>query len=162
MTITVGTDTYLSVSEADIYWNARNNASWSAATIAEKERCLLEATQYIDGHYDFIGVLNDLNQPLAWPRAGAVIHSGAMAGKYFDSDEIPQAIKNACAELALECLTERLVPTTKESLSKVKVDVIEVTYSDFEPSDKSFAFVRCLLKGLTIGGGRNQIKLTRC
>ena len=91
MTLTVGTNSYLSVADADSYWSARNDSTWSGASTAAKEKALIEATQYIDGAYSFIGSIATSNQSLAWPRYGAVIVSGAFAGKYYLSDEIPNA-----------------------------------------------------------------------
>lgn len=163
MSIVVGTDTYLSVADADTYWSDRNNSTWSAATTAEKEKALREAAQYLDGAYTFIGVLADLEQVLAWPRSAAVIRSGNFAGADFASDEIPLKIKHACAELALDALDARLRPTLERggAVKREKVDVIEVEYLDFAPTQKTFSFVNVLLNGLTVGG-EGQIKLVRC
>lgn len=162
MTVTVGTNVYISVAGADTYWSERNNSTWSAATTAAKEKALREATQYIDGAYMFIGELTSLTQSLAWPRSGAVITSGNFRDKDFDSDEIPQKIEEACAELALEALSANLRPAEDRNVKREKVDVIEVEYLDFAPTYKTYAFVSMLLKGLVIGGSNsNSVKLVR-
>ena len=148
MTLSVGVDSYVTLSEANSYWLDRNNTTWSAASDAQKEKAIREATQYIDGAYTFIGYMTSTSQSLAWPRAGATVCEGNFEGRTIDSDVIPAQIKAATSELALEALSQRLEPTTTDVISKVKVDVIEVDYADFTPSQKSFAFVTRLLSGL--------------
>lgn len=161
MAVTVGTDSYLSVADADTYWSDRNNSTWDDAQTADKEKALREATQYIDGAYDFIGEHpGSLSQKLAWPRNNAVVTSGNLRGVQVTG--IPDQIKDATAELALEAVSARLRPAVDRggAVKREKVDVIEVEYSDFAPSHKTYDFVGMLLKGLTKGGS-NQIKLVR-
>lgn len=165
MTLTVGTNTYITIAQADTYWTARNNSVWAAASSGEKEKALREATQFIDGTFDFIGFHSTLNldtQPLAWPRDSVVIPSGSFRGTDIDSDVVPQAIKDAQAELALEALSARLDPVLDRGgdIKKVKVDVIEVEYMDFAPSAKTFNFVRKILKPF-LTGSQNNINLVR-
>lgn len=164
MALTVGTDTYITVAEADSYWSDRNNSTWSDATTADKEKALREATAFLDGQYDYIGEMTDLDsQILAWPRSGALITQGAYKGRIFDVDEVPQKLKDAQAELALNALSDNLRPVQDRggNIKREKVDVIEIEYSDFAPSQKTFDFVNLLLRGLT-KGGKNQIRLDRC
>ena len=163
MTVTVGTDTYLSVADADTYWSNRNNSEWSAASVADKEKGLREATQYLDGAYSYIGTHPLDTQVLAWPRNSAFVLSGNLKGVRYSSTTIPPQIQDACAELALEALTENLRPSQERAgaIKKEKVDVIEVEYLDFAPSHKTFDFVTLLLKPLVKSGGANQINLIR-
>jgi len=158
----VGQDTYLSVADCDAYWLARNNSVWAAANNETKEKSLLEATQYLDGAYEYIGELAQYDQPLAWPRGGAVITVGNLKNKFFLSTEIPKQIKDACAELALNGLSASLRPVQDRGnmIKREKVDVLEIEYSDFAPSQKTFDFVTLLLKGLTKGSS-NQKTLIR-
>lgn len=160
MALVVGTDSYLSIADADTYWLDRNNSTWSSATTPEKEKALREATQFIDGAYTFIGEQKTDNV-LAFPRHSVEVVSGNFTGVYYDSETIPPQIKNATAELGLECLNARLRPSQERGgmVKREKVDVIEVEYSDFAPSQKSYDFVTMILKPLLRGGG--QIKLVR-
>lgn len=157
MTVTVGTDVYLSVAGANAYWSARNNATWAAATDAQKEAALLEATQYIDGHYSFIGT-QDIDRPLAWPRQDVQITSGNYAGKIYDADTIPPQIEHACAELALNALSNRLSPVLDRGglIKREKVDVVEVEYMDFAPSGRTYSFVSSILKPLLKSSGATK------
>lgn len=161
MTIVVGTDTYLSVSDADSYWSNRGNTDWSAATTAQKEAALREATQYVDGAFNFIGH-QILENVLAWPRNDVIIEQGNFAGKTYDSLTIPPQVKNAVAELALEALAARLAPSKERggAIKREKVDVIDVEYFEFAPSGKVYSFASMILKPLTTGSKSNR-KLTR-
>lgn len=161
MAVVVGTDVYYSVANADTYWAARTNTTWSSATTAQKEKALIEATQYIDGAYDFIGTQNP-DKVLAWPRYDVYIQQGNFAGVSYDSDTIPPQVEKACAELALEALSARLVEVKDRggAIKREKVDVIEVEYSDFAPSGKTYSFTTMILKPL-LKGTRNMKGLVR-
>lgn len=161
MAIVVGTDTYLSVSDADSYWSNRGNADWSAASTAQKEAALREATQYVDSAFNFIG--NQIvTNVLAWPRDNVQILQGNFANVIYDRLTIPPQVKNAVAELALEALAARLAPSQSRggAIKREKVDVIEVEYMDFAPSGKVYSFAAMILKPLTTGSKTNR-KLTR-
>ena len=164
MTLTVGTNSYVSVNDADAYWLARNNSTWSDATTAQKEKALIEATQYLDGSYEFIGLHrgDETEYPLAWPRTSVEVDSGNFAGVFIDSDTVPQQIKDSQCELALEAISTRIEPSQDRggAIKSVKVDVIEVEYFDWAISGKTFNFVNKILKPF-IKSGKNNISLKR-
>lgn len=161
MTITVGTDTYLSVANADTYWSNRNNSVWSAASTAAKEAALRQATKYVDGAFNFVGY-QIITNVLAWPRDGAQVTQGNFAGMVYDNTTIPPQVKDAVAELALEALSADLAPTQARggAVKREKVDVIEVEYMDWAPSGKVYAFAAMILKPVTVGNKTTR-KLTR-
>lgn len=163
MAVVVGTDVYLSVADADTYWVNKNNSVWSAASTADKEKSLREATQYIDNAFEFIGTQITTNV-LAFPRNNVTIVQGNFAGVTYDSTTTPPQIEDACAELALEALSARLVAVKDRGglIKKEKVDVVvEIEYMDFAPSGKSFSFVTMLLKPLLTNGGGIMRSLVR-
>lgn len=160
MALVVGTDAYIDLAYANTYWSDRNNAVWAAATDANKEKAIRESTQYIDGAYTFIGTITTIDQSLAFPRNAVTITSGNFKYRQVENDVIPAQIKQATAELALEALSARLEPVNDDVISKVKVDVIEVDYAEFAPSQKTFTFVSKILRGLTVGG-EGQLNLVR-
>lgn len=147
MAVTVGTDVYLSVADADTYHSNLGNTTWTAATTAAKEAALREATQYIDGAYSFIGEQITSNV-LAWPRSNVYILKGNFAGITYDSSTIPPQVENACAELALEALSNSLSPNEARggAIKKEKVDVVEVEYMDWAPSGKTYKYATMILK----------------
>ena len=80
---------YLSVEEADAYHNLRMSAEiWGALSATEKARRLVNASDYIDSGYIYLGTPSDTHQLRAFPRNG-------------DTD-VPVKVKNAVCELALE------------------------------------------------------------
>jgi len=102
-------NSYLSVDDADAYnTNHTNSTDWSGAETADKEKALRRATQYLDMRFNMMwrGVRSERAQALDWPRFDVEDYDGyAIYG-----DEIPQCLKDACAELALRALDEEIMP----------------------------------------------------
>ncbi len=89
-TITVGENSYIDIDGADEYFAGRLHAeSWSSADSETKEKALKQATRQID-RQPLKGCKTTDNQALAFPR-------------YPDS-EVPEAVKDACCEVALALL----------------------------------------------------------
>lgn len=155
MAIIVGTDAYISVTDADTYHVNHNNMAWSDATQAEKEAALREGTQYLDGAFNWIGYLQSDTQPLAWPRLNAVITEGPFRGKYI-TENYPQKVKDATCEMALEALNSRLEPVEDRGgqIKRERLGDLEVEYMDGAPATKTFGFVRKLLRGYYYSGHR--------
>ena len=81
---------YCTTTEADTYFERRlNKDAWTDASTADKETALKESTDIID-RLNYYGEKTDENQELQFPRN--------------DDTEVPQDIKNACAEVALALL----------------------------------------------------------
>ena len=157
MTIVAGTDSYVSVADADTYWSDRNNLDWESADTADKEKALRGATEFIDGAYEgrWIGEHpGSSSQVLAWPRNNARDSEGR------DVTGIPQRVANATARLALEAITDFLVEAEDRGggIKRAKVGPLDVTYFDNAPAGKTYPFLDPLLKGLLRPGGN---KLTR-
>ena len=144
MSIVVGENSYSNVADADAYFAARDVASWSAATNAAREAALLQATAYLDGHYDWVGVLADTDQLLGWPRHGATDGEGRLV------EGIPARIRAACAEIALAALKEDIAPTLHRGgkVSSESVGDVSIQYAEDAPVGKTFPYVDLLLKGL--------------
>jgi hypothetical protein len=69
MTLTVNVDSYISVADAEIYFNnILFPEPWTTTDAAVKEKALKQATRKIDTQM-LIGRKVDLNQPLQFPRA---------------------------------------------------------------------------------------------
>ena len=89
-TITVGENSYIDIEEANEYFAGRLHAeSWSGADSETKEKALRQATRQID-RQPLNGRKTETSQTLAFPR-------------YPDS-EVPDAVKDACCEVALALL----------------------------------------------------------
>lgn len=114
MALTVGTDTYLTLADANTYFASRlAAAAWDNASDADKEKALKQACRHIEAldpagwHGDIV----DIEQALAWPRynvpqrkAGGVVD--LTYGVYYDSTEYPPPLTDAQCEEALELLKE--------------------------------------------------------
>jgi hypothetical protein len=110
---TVGAATansFVSLDDADEYLDARLNASaWNDEDDEDqKVRALIEATRELTV-LAWEGSRTTTTQKLAWPRQYATdpdkpnpSQLGDIALLYFDDDEIPQRVKDATCELALE------------------------------------------------------------
>ena len=89
-TITVGENSYIDIEEANEYFAGRLHAeSWGQADDNTKEKALKQATREID-QQPLKGRKTETSQTLAFPR-------------YPDS-EVPEAVKDACCEVALALL----------------------------------------------------------
>lgn len=93
---------YVDESFADTYHSDRKHDSWTGAS-ADKQAAIIRATDHIDRLFGqwFRGRRRQKDQALEWPRIGAFDDDDfAMTSV----DEIPRALKKACAEYALRAL----------------------------------------------------------
>lgn len=91
MALTVGTNTYISMAEAVAYVGGRLRTEAWDFNDADREKALIHAARLLEA-LPWAGEKTGANQALAFPRNG--------------DDEVPQAIKDAQAELALALLDE--------------------------------------------------------
>jgi len=89
-TITIGENSYIDIDGADEYFTGRLHAeAWTGADAETKEKALKQATKEID-RQPLTGRKTTDNQVLAFPR--------------YPDEEIPEAVKEACCEIALALL----------------------------------------------------------
>jgi len=89
-TITVGENSYIDIDGADEYFAGRLHAErWGETSDADKEKALRQATKEIDRQLLKGRKATDA-QELAFPR--------------YPDTEIPEAVKEACCEIALALL----------------------------------------------------------
>jgi hypothetical protein len=119
--------------EAQAYLDGRLNVDlWTAASTDSQNRALVEATRELC-LVDYTVRRVDSTQVLEWPRFFALNPDTPIgAWSYYGSTVIPDRIKNATAELALEFLKAGSVdaaalPSTDGVLEKA-VDVIRTVY----------------------------------
>lgn len=131
-------DALISEDYADAYHEARANTDWTGDFTGDKEAAIRRATTILNG-YSWQGYrTNGRSQSLSWPRAGVVDREGLI----IQSDEIPQEIKDAVAEMALRELVApgSLQPDVKlsDSVKREKIGQIEVEYSGSNSSAGAF------------------------
>jgi len=150
-------ESYVSVTDANAYHTARNNAGWTGAD-SLKEAALRRATSYIDWKYSrkWKGLRVAPAQPLMWPRNFVLQFEEegflgyANSPVYINSNVIPQCLKDAVCEAALRALTENMEDDTVTGIkSKTIGGVIETVFTgSSEDSRKSYPIVERLLSSL--------------
>ena len=90
-------NSYATLVEADTYHTTRgHNSQWISASDETKETNLIWATRTLDANMEWYGQATNSTQALNWPRYGTADQNGYS----IDQDVIPQALKDAQAELA--------------------------------------------------------------
>lgn len=146
--IVVGAESYCSVSDADAYHTARGNTAWTGEDAA-KEALLRKATDYMGQVYGlrWKGDRVSAEQALDWPRDGVEAF-----GFGVDTDIVPDAVANACAELALRALSGALTPDVTRRTIREKVGPIEVEYDRNAPALPDYQAIDNLLAPYLKGG----------
>lgn len=110
VTSTVGSsvaNAYVSVTEVDAYCDARLNASaWNdEEDDDQKKRAIIEATRELN-RLTYVGSKATSTQALQWPREFAPDPDAPwpVSFNYFANTTIPQRVKDATCELALQFL----------------------------------------------------------
>lgn len=156
-TAKVNADSYISVVDATAYHAARGAGdAWD--TVDDQDAALRKATEYMMQNYRFSwsGFRLTLAQRLDWPRAYVPIpdltqgYGSGMA--YLAQNIVPEEVRNACAVLALLTASGDLVPNLERAQSKVKVDVLEISYDPYSPEYKRYRAVDMML-AVWLGGG---------
>lgn len=155
-------NSFVTLAEAETYMEGRGNkALWTAASDANKDIALAEATTDLDLR-EWSGYRATDTQALAWPRQWAIDPDNPNHD-YFDTDTVPTRVKHATCELAFQYIkagtTDVAALDAKTGVKRKKVDVLETEY--FSPSStptglarypRVMAMIRPLLAhtGLTI------------
>ena len=148
-------DSYLSVANTDTYHTAHGDPlNWEQQETTRKEEALRQATRYLDIVYRtyWKGRRLSRDQSLAWPRTDVVDEDSFG----LDSDELPAALLDACAELAIRDITETngLLPDISTSRNiveeKKKIEGLEkiTKYQGSRPTIPRFRIVEHLLTGI--------------
>lgn len=156
ITLIVGTNTYISLEDANNYFDLQYNTPlWASKTDDEKAKLLINATSRIDLE-NFAGTPTSNTQELKFPRSDLPLVDGI---DY--SDVIPKQIKNATCLLAYHLLTTDMntIGKQNETIKGVKVGSIAVDF-DTDDSSKNTSdynelppYVESYLNDFKIGGG---------
>jgi hypothetical protein len=167
---TVGASTansFATVAEGDVYCDARLNASaWTDEDDDDqKARALIDATRELNVLM-YIGYTVSEDQALVWPRDYAEDPDSPTLA-YFESDVIPQRVKDATCELALQFLiagtTDLAALDATQGVIRKRVDVLETEWA--KPYERAkgldrFPRVMALVRPLLIIQG-NSVPLVR-
>lgn len=128
-------DSYASLADAAAYHESVGNAAWAALdSDTVREQLLRVATYYMVETYRtmWAGTRMTSTQALDWPRYEVPMvdaPGGDYWAAYYPSNEVPAAVKRACAVLALKASTTELSPDLGPAAIREKVGPIEVEYS---------------------------------
>jgi hypothetical protein len=140
-------NSYVTLAQADAYLEARLNVTaWTSATTDTKNRALVEAQRTL-GPLPWAGSRTTDTQAIAWPRAYVVNPDAPLPVSraarenllpqgivFYEDDVIPQRVKDAQVELALEFLksgaTDLAVADANADIIRKKVDVLETQWAD--------------------------------
>ena len=123
---------YVSLEEAEEYFDTRiDAAAWFAADTEDKESALVTATLILDEN-QFIGVAVSSDQSLGWPRSGAM-YLDPKLGLWIEipEDEIPARLQKAVFEQAYHLLTnENLLDGKSQNFEEISVGSISIKDSN--------------------------------
>jgi hypothetical protein len=117
-------NSYASVAEADAILDPQNNTTtWDALDDATKSNLLIWSTRLLDQHLRWTGTRATEDQALRWPRYGVYDRDGYQ----YDSDIVPQPVKDATAELARYLASEdRTVEDETRGYRRLKAGSVEM------------------------------------
>lgn len=151
MNLKIPNDSYISLEEANDYHALRSSfEAWDGLDEPTKKRRLVSASDYLDVNYLFSGEKAEANQPRQFPRKG------------FEEIPIPQAVKYAVCELALNA---DLNQNPEQKMSSVKVGPVSVNYDEknriYSPQNR-YEYVKQLLTvWLDNRNGMSSVKMER-
>jgi len=165
-------ESYISVADASTYHTARGNAAWAGlASDTIREQMLRKATDYMTATYGerWKGVRVGAVQMLDWPRAyveresvydvTTVPPSNIDGNLWWPSDEVPEPVRRACAELALRAIDGDLAVDLDPPVTSERVGPIAVTYAEGARQNVVYRLVGGLLSQfLKDAGGVIRVK----
>jgi hypothetical protein len=144
-----GANSYIDVATARTYAVARGLTL--PAADGDVEALLIKAMDFIEAYRgDFQGIKTAATNPLQWPRTGVALDGYPLA-----ADSIPQVLKDAQAQLAVEAQNADLMPTgTGREVVMERVDVVQVQYAESGNTNPQPIFTKAeaLLKPLFKSG----------
>lgn len=125
MALAKGTNSYVTVAEADTYFEDRLDvAAWTSANATQKAQALVTATSVLDSE-NWVGIAISDSQPLAFPRVGT--YFDPRLGYITDLPvTVPVKIEDATCELAYHLLNNDGLLDDTGSVSDLQVGTISL------------------------------------
>lgn len=160
-------ESYISVSDASIYHAARGNAAWAAlASDTVREQCLRKATEYMLRAYGeaWDGYRVNTTQALDWPRYEVPRRDVSKVGyllAFWASNEVPELVQRACAELALRAASADLMPDLTAPKIETTVGPITVKYAEGSRQSVVYSAIDTMLYPFFRAGGARSMSVVR-
>ena len=137
MALVVGTNSYVTVAEADAYFLTRYNTdNWRDLENKDKEKLLITATEHVDRIHQWVGSAVSSSQSLAWPRTNATYYDKRLGLTVSLGDaEIPNRIKNAVYEQAMHLLNNPSI-LSQSNITFESISVGPISISDSNSKSK--------------------------
>lgn len=161
-------NSFILLAEAQTFMDARlNSTAWSGASTATQNIALVEATRELSAK-EWDGLRVTSSQVLSWPRAWAVNPDVPLGSFwYYDSTIIPQRIKDATAELALQFLnlgtTDLGALDPNLGVIEKTIDVITTRWQAYQRPATGLARFPSVMKYIKplLSAGGNSVPLIR-
>jgi hypothetical protein len=131
--LTVGTDTYISLDDANtLMYRRLNTSSWQSASQKDRACALLEACERID-NLIYLGSKFSETQTLQFPRYYKIDRNGIYNSFRTSTEIVPEEVKKAQCLEAMFLLTgiPNEIQAQRRGIRKIKVNNLEETYSDY-------------------------------
>lgn len=153
MALAKGTNSYVTVSEADTYFEDRLDVlAWTEAAETEKSKALVTATGMLD-QLNWVGTAISISQMLSFPRSGTYFDPRMGASVTLDSETTPSRILVATYELAYHLLNNDGLLDQTGDIGKLSVGTIDLSSMRTAPIIPDI--VKRTIKPLLVNAGSN-------
>ena len=137
---------YISIADADSYFEDRINTDWKALSLDEKQAYLIGATDYFESNYNVVeGTPINTTQALQFPRYGTL----DLNDNEYDYDSVPLPVKKSTCILAEEIMGSVDINAGIDRKTKSeKAGPVEVEYMDGSASTKIYKQIEGMLRGI--------------
>ncbi len=123
---------YASVIEATEFFQFLVGGSiWLSADSSDKDASLVQATALLDSYFTWSGSISSDNQPLRWPRTGAI----SADGLEIPDDVIPKLLKDATMYLAYYLIKSGGLITSTNDIDSLKIGPITLDFAELNHSE---------------------------
>lgn len=140
ISLTLGTNTYITLEDAELYFETRLNAElWENATDDDKSKALIMATKKIN-KMNFIGVKKVITQTLEFPRLYEQKNTDNFPYNYLSIADYPEEIEDAVCEEALAILSfgsSTHQQNKQFGIKSISMGTESVTYDDSAVSSRA-------------------------
>lgn len=145
-------ETYSDLDFIDAYFEERDNPDeWSCLNVDQKEAAVRYASLYFETNYKFKGCLQDVTQPLSFPRTAFYDDDGRL---YAGEGVIPVVVKQVIAELSLRQVIDPLFRQDSASTPQVTSETVgdhSITFKSESAGTPNFRLISKMLKPYTQG-----------
>jgi len=153
MALVKGTNSYVTVAEADSYFADRLDVdAWNTADSATKAQALVTASAVLE-EQPWAGVVVDVDQPMAFPRIGTYFDPRLGCRTVF-TDSVPFRVLEACYDLAYNLILNDGVSDSTGGVKNLQVGSIKLEFI-LNPSVVPVS-VRRKIKPILINSGANS------